>query len=154
MTPTIVLEHDSAAGSPGKVWAALGSPGGSTIAGTVLNTLLGLSHLRLGAAAATEAPRLISRNTGLSLMESPLMPLAPALAAVGVRCSSDFGERPLGFVQSVVRDGHRLGRGSEPGPGSAVRAKSCQMFSAAADSSRLGTAAAAAAARGPASLCD
>ena len=143
MTPTIVLEHDSTAGSAGKVWAALGSPGGSTIAGTVLNTLLGLSHLGLGAAAATEAPRLISRNTGLSLMEAALMPLAPALAAVGVRCSSDFGERPLGFVQSVVRN-----ESADLAPDSAARGNSCPVFAAAADSTRLGTAAAAAVAAG------
>ena len=65
MTPTIVLEHDSTAGSAGKKWAALGRPAALQQL-ELCHTLLGLSHL--GLAQQPQRRRLVSfRAHGLEL---------------------------------------------------------------------------------------
>jgi len=65
MTPTIIFEN-------GRPLYALGSPGGSRIISAVFNTVLNLLDYNMCLADAIATPRVISRNTGTSELETVL----------------------------------------------------------------------------------
>lgn len=102
MSPTIVMRRNDDGGlSP---FLALGSPGGSTIIGIVTNVLVRRAVHGLPLQEATDAPRLIARNTDTMLVEQPLASDASFVEAMnrfGLHASDEFGDRPMGFVQSV-----------------------------------------------------
>ena len=77
MSPTIVLKD-------GKPFLALGSPGGSTIITTVLQTLVNRIDLRMGLLDAVAAPRAAQRNTAsVSAEQGFIDSYGPALAPFG-----------------------------------------------------------------------
>jgi gamma-glutamyltranspeptidase/glutathione hydrolase len=78
MSPTILLKH-------GKPFLATGSPGGSTIITTVLQTLVNRLDLRMSLPDAIAAPRATQRNTAQVQAEPAFLalPEAAALAAMG-----------------------------------------------------------------------
>jgi gamma-glutamyltranspeptidase / glutathione hydrolase len=84
MSPTIVLRD-------GEPWLALGSPGGSTIITTVLQTLVNRIDLRMTLPQAVAAPRGSQRNTAtvtseqefIDLYETVLEPYGHQLAPAG-----------------------------------------------------------------------
>jgi len=79
MAPTIVLND-------GKPLLAVGSPGGSTIITTVLQTLVNRIDLNLDLAEAIAAPRATQRNTAAVQAEPAyLAAYGPALTALGHR---------------------------------------------------------------------
>lgn len=85
----------------------LGSPGGSAIIGTVFNVLVRILNDGTPLEAATRAPRVVSRNYNPAFMEQALYNNTDLLRHVedlGFNVSSEFGPRPLGFVQSVEVD--------------------------------------------------
>jgi len=93
-------------------WLALGSLGGSSIIGTVLNVLLNVVDHKLPLENATLMPRGVARNTRAGVfLEAPLHEdagMVSWLRARGIivapaRTEEDTGHRrPLGFVQSVI----------------------------------------------------
>jgi gamma-glutamyltranspeptidase/glutathione hydrolase len=83
MAPTIVTRH-------GKPVLAVGSPGGSMIITTVLQTLLERFELGKSLPDAIAAPRASQRNGGMTIAEPAFMQAeAPALTA---RYKHDFGQ--------------------------------------------------------------
>jgi gamma-glutamyltranspeptidase/glutathione hydrolase len=78
MSPTILLKH-------GKPFLATGSPGGSTIITTVLQTLVNRLDLSMSLPDAIAAPRATQRNTAAVQAEPAFLalPEAIALAAMG-----------------------------------------------------------------------
>lgn len=86
----------------------LGSPGGSAIIGTVFNVLARILNDGDSLETATRAPRVVSRNFNPAYMEQTLYNDTAVLQRVegfGFNVSSEFGPRPIGFVQSVAVDG-------------------------------------------------
>ncbi|MGK5501245.1 gamma-glutamyltransferase [Streptomyces sp. URMC 125] len=75
MAPTIVLQD-------GRPLLALGSPGGSTIITTVLQTLVNRLDLGMTLPRAVAAPRLSQRNTATTQAEPEFMETAPERAAL------------------------------------------------------------------------
>jgi gamma-glutamyltranspeptidase/glutathione hydrolase len=63
MSPTIVLKDE-------KPWMVLGSPGGSTIIGTVVNLLVNMIDLETSLAKAMKAPKVIHRGEKLEMEET------------------------------------------------------------------------------------
>ncbi|OLB65614.1 MAG: gamma-glutamyltransferase [Actinobacteria bacterium 13_2_20CM_2_72_6] len=78
MSPTILLKH-------GRPFLATGSPGGSTIITTVLQTLVNRLDFRMSLPDAIAAPRATQRNTAQVQAEPAFLalPEASALAALG-----------------------------------------------------------------------
>jgi gamma-glutamyltranspeptidase/glutathione hydrolase len=76
MSPTIVLRD-------GRPFLAVGTPGGSTIITTVLQTLVNRLDLGLGLPEAIAAPRATQRNTSAVLAEPGFAPDEPGLEALG-----------------------------------------------------------------------
>jgi gamma-glutamyltranspeptidase/glutathione hydrolase len=84
MAPTIVLNE-------GEPLMGLGSPGGSTIITTVLQTLLNRIDFNQDLAAAIAAPRVTPRNTAAATQAEPafLQRYGPALEALGHRFTAN-----------------------------------------------------------------
>jgi gamma-glutamyltranspeptidase/glutathione hydrolase len=78
MSPTILLKH-------GRPFLATGTPGGSTIITTVLQTLVNRLDFRMSLPDAIAAPRATQRNTAAVQAEPAFLalPEAAALAALG-----------------------------------------------------------------------
>ena len=77
MAPTIVMQD-------GQVVMALGSPGGSTIITTVLQTILNVTDFGMTLPEAVNAPRLSQRNSSATSVEAGVAPeLLEALTARG-----------------------------------------------------------------------
>jgi gamma-glutamyltranspeptidase/glutathione hydrolase len=101
MTPTLVLKD-------GQPWLATGSPGGSVIITTVLQTLLNAMEFDMNIAAAAAAPRLhhqwlpdrVRAERGFSPDTLRL------LEAMGH--DVEIGQRSLGRTQSIMRERDRL----------------------------------------------
>jgi gamma-glutamyltranspeptidase/glutathione hydrolase len=82
MSPTIVLRD-------GEPWLALGSPGGSTIITTVLQTLINRVDLEMDLLTAVAAPRASQRNTASVTAEPAFISTyGSALSALGHSFSS------------------------------------------------------------------
>ncbi|PJE99596.1 gamma-glutamyltransferase [Streptomyces carminius] len=124
MAPTIVLDD-------GRPLLALGTPGGSTIITTVLQTLVNRLDLGMTLPEAVAAPRLSQRNTADTLAEPDFLDSAPeraALEALGHRFvlpPQAFTPAPeIGAVAALeVLGGGRYQAVAEPerrGGGSAV----------------------------------
>jgi gamma-glutamyltranspeptidase / glutathione hydrolase len=98
MSPTIVTRH-------GQPLLAVGSPGGSTIPGTVLNVLV--NRLDLGATlpAAIAAPRAVERNTAASTAE-PAFVASPE----GQALASQYGHAFASMAEIGAVTGIELGR--------------------------------------------
>jgi gamma-glutamyltranspeptidase/glutathione hydrolase len=98
MSPTIVLRD-------GEPWLALGSPGGSTIITTVLQTLINRVDLEMDLLTAVAAPRASQRNT-TSVTAEPafISTYGSALSALGHSFSSTS---EIGAVTAIefTRDG-------------------------------------------------
>ncbi|WP_082706995.1 gamma-glutamyltransferase family protein [Pseudomonas sp. EpS/L25] len=104
MSPTLVFDRDS-----GALVAALGSPGGSQIAGYVVKTLVGLLDWQLDAQAAAGLPNFGSRNGPTELERGQTTPgLRKALEQRGHEVRED--EMTSGI--QVIR---RLGSGWQGG---------------------------------------
>ena len=115
MTPTLALRD-------GRPAFSIGSPGGSTIITTVLQTLVNYIDLGLPMDQAIDAPRLSQRNGAVTDVEPGFAgsAQAKALARVGQRWSDQAEEigaanalvfNPDGTV-TAVSEGHRHGIGS------------------------------------------
>ncbi len=114
MSPTIVLNH-------GKPLLALGSPGGSTIITTVLQTLVNRIDLGMSLPEAIAAPRATERNTTAGTLAEPAFD-TKALAALGHKFSPTTDEIGAATGVEFLRHG-RLLAAAEPvrrGGGSAM----------------------------------
>lgn len=94
MSPTFVLKH-------GKPIISLGSPGGSTIITTVLQTLVNYFDLGMPLADALAAPRMSQRNGATTLIEPGYKDTARAqeLVTMGHRWSDDA--REIGAANAI-----------------------------------------------------
>jgi gamma-glutamyltranspeptidase / glutathione hydrolase len=78
MSPTLVFDKE------GKLFATVGSPGGSRIIGYVSKTLIGLLDWKLGMQAAIDLPNHVNRNGSTELEKNtPLAGHADALRRLG-----------------------------------------------------------------------
>lgn len=78
MSPTLVFDRD------GKLFATVGSPGGSRIIGYVTKALIGLMDWKLGMQAAIDLPNHVNRNGATELeRKTGLTDLAAALRRLG-----------------------------------------------------------------------
>lgn len=111
MSPTIVL-------AGGKPWLALGSPGGSTIITTVIQTLVNRIDLGMDLPAAVAAPRANQRNTkNVSAEPGFVETYRDALASYGhtFQSTSEIGAMaaieilPGGLLQAVAEPERRCG---------------------------------------------
>jgi len=98
MSPTIVLRH-------GQPWLVVGSPGGSTIITTVLQTLINRIDFNMSLPAAIAAPRASQANYGPSLVE-PAFAKAPYGSVLRKRYDETFTvlqppEAVIGFVNAL-----------------------------------------------------
>ncbi|WP_328992558.1 gamma-glutamyltransferase [Kribbella sp. NBC_01245] len=117
MSPTIVLKH-------GKPFLALGSPGGSTIITTVLQTLTNRVDRGMSLPKSIAAPRASQRNT-------PNVTAEPAFIE-----AYDAGLKPLGH--NLVLAGDALTSAAEIGAATAIEFLPYGAFVAAAEPSRRG----------------
>ncbi|WP_145003069.1 gamma-glutamyltransferase family protein [Pseudomonas oryzihabitans] len=107
MSPTLVFDRDS-----GELVAALGSPGGSQIAGYVVKTLVGLLDWQLDAQAAAGLPNFGSRNGPTELERGETTAgLRQALEARGHEVRED--EMTSG-IQVIRRVGSGWQGGADP----------------------------------------
>jgi gamma-glutamyltranspeptidase/glutathione hydrolase len=138
MSPTIILDE-------GKPFLALGSPGGSTIITTVLQTILNRVDLGMDISEALAAPRAAQRNTAnvttepafidaygpqLTALGHTLVPAGDAFtsaAEIGAATAIEFGaegqltavaepDRRGGGSAMVVSSGDHPGKGHGKGP--------------------------------------
>lgn len=107
MSPTLVFDAD------GKFVLAIGSPGGSTIAGFTLKVLLGVLDWHMDIADAIAAPNIVSRGGPVEIEAgTPAEALKPALEALGHTVK--FHEMTSGLHGIFVRaDGTMIG-GADP----------------------------------------
>jgi gamma-glutamyltranspeptidase / glutathione hydrolase len=117
MTPTIVTRH-------GKPFLAVGSPGGSTIIGTVAQVLLDRIDLAASLPVAIANPRAVQRNTAMTTAE-PLFTSSPEGQALKSQYGHMFAETPeIGAVTGIeFLRGGRVLAAAEPvrrGGGSAA----------------------------------
>ncbi|MDQ0850479.1 gamma-glutamyltranspeptidase/glutathione hydrolase [Arthrobacter sp. B3I9] len=125
MSPTIILKD-------GKPFLALGSPGGSTIITTVLQTILNRVDLGMNISEAIAAPRAAQRNSDMVTAEAgfitaygpQLTPYGHKLAAAGAPSTS---AAEIGAATAIeFRSGGRMVAAAEPvrrGGGSAMVVK-------------------------------
>jgi len=99
MSPTFV-EH----GATGKLWLALGSPGGPTIINTVLQGILNVVDRKMTLAEAVAAPRVHHQWLPDALRWEPGIPedLRTALGALG-HTLEESGRR-MGDMQAIMVD--------------------------------------------------
>jgi gamma-glutamyltranspeptidase/glutathione hydrolase len=94
MSPTIVTRR-------GKPWLAVGSPGGSTIIGTVAQVLLDRIDLGSTLPEAIAAPRAVQRNGATSTAE-PAFISSPVGQALDTQYGHDFAEQAeIGAVTAL-----------------------------------------------------
>lgn len=106
MAPTIVYD------SEGKVFAALGSPGGARIPLYVMKALVALIDWKLDAQAAVSLPNFGSRGRGLEMEAGwSVLPAALRLAALGHRITVDL---MTSGTHIVLRRGGRLEGAADP----------------------------------------
>jgi gamma-glutamyltranspeptidase/glutathione hydrolase len=112
MVPTFVLRD-------GKLWLVTGSPGGSTIIGTVLQTLVDTIDFDLNIAEATHIPRIHPSSGETIELEPNFNPdTARLLVAMGHKVKTS---QTMGSTQSiVVEDGKFLGAADPRRPGALV----------------------------------
>jgi gamma-glutamyltranspeptidase/glutathione hydrolase len=119
MAPTIIERR-------GRPYLALGSPGGSTIPGTVMQTIVNRIDLREPLAKAIALPRAVERNTATTQAESAfiLSPEGRDLAAVyGHRFAPPAAPGEIGAATGIEFRGRRFIAAAEPqrrGIGSAM----------------------------------
>lgn len=107
MAPTIVLDPS------GRLFAVLGSPGGSRIPLYVMKSLIGLIDWKLDAQSAADLPNFGSRNGPLEIekdLGGALLPLQ--MKALGHEVRQD--QMTSGTHIIVVRPGRRLEGGADP----------------------------------------
>jgi gamma-glutamyltranspeptidase/glutathione hydrolase len=121
MAPTIIERA-------GKPWMALGSPGGSTIPGTVLQTLVNRIDLREPLANAIALPRAVERNTARTQAEQSFIS-----SQQGRDLASLYGYR---FI--TPDDTDTLGATPEIGAAAAIEFRAGKRFVAAAEPARRG----------------
>lgn len=109
MMPTIVFKDD-------KPWLITGTPGGSTIIGTVLQIIVGVIDFDLNVAEATHQPRIFQDASDRLSVEPNFNPDTVALLkAKGHRITSD---QTMGSAQSIViESGLFLGAADPRRPG-------------------------------------
>jgi gamma-glutamyltranspeptidase / glutathione hydrolase len=105
MAPTLVFDRKT-----GDLTAALGSPGGASIIGYVVQALIGLIDWHQDPYAAIAAPHVLNRN-GPTLVEAGrgLEPLVAELEALGHKVKVQELESGANVI--VVRDGQLIGAG-------------------------------------------
>jgi gamma-glutamyltranspeptidase/glutathione hydrolase len=131
ISPTIILSH-------GRPYLALGTPGGSTIITTVLQTLVNRLDLRMGLLDAVAAPRATQRNTATVQAEQGYLdaPEAAGLTALGHRLTlyTSSGGPDIGAATAIeFRRGGQTLAVAEPvrrGGGSAAVVRSCGLTGA------------------------
>jgi gamma-glutamyltranspeptidase/glutathione hydrolase len=109
MSPTII-EKD------GKPFMAVGSPGGSTIIGTVLEILVNRFDLGYTLPDAIAAPRAVERNNPTAQAEKAfqLSPEGQALHALGHEWSDPPGSGEIGAATGIEVHGDQLTAAAEP----------------------------------------
>ena len=119
MAPTIIERG-------GKPFLALGSPGGSTIPGTVLQTIVNRIDLREPLPTAIALPRAVERNTPITQAEQSFIDSPQGLDLAGVRghrFAPPSGNGEIGAATALeMRSGKRFVAAAEPerrGSGSA-----------------------------------
>ncbi|WP_342643176.1 gamma-glutamyltransferase [Rhodoligotrophos ferricapiens] len=106
MSPTIVLDDD------GRLFAAIGSPGGSRIIGYVVQSLIALMDWHMPIQEAINLPRVLDRNGPVELeKDTPIVDLAPALEAMGHQVMT---RRSISGLQGIARQDGRLVGGADP----------------------------------------
>ena len=106
MSPTLVFDES------GDLFMAIGSPGGSSIIGYVVKTIVAVLDWGLDIQAAIEAPHFVNRNTSTVLEENrDLEALAGQLSSRGHTVS--FRVMTSGLHGIVARDGTLTG-GADP----------------------------------------
>ena len=120
MAPTIIDRE-------GKPYLALGSPGGSTIIGTVLQTIVNRVDLREPLPHAIALPRAVERNTSTTQAEQAFIDSPEGLDLAGVRghrFAPPSGAGEIGAATGIeIRRGNRFVAAAEPqrrGSGSAA----------------------------------
>ena len=120
MAPTIIDRE-------GKPYLALGSPGGSTIIGTVLQTIVNRVDLREPLPHAIALPRAVERNTSTTQAEQAFIDSPEGLDLAGVRghrFAPPSGNGEIGAATGIeIRRGNRFVAAAEPqrrGSGSAA----------------------------------
>ena len=117
MAPTIILKD-------GEPFLALGSPGGSTIITTVLQTILNRVDLGMGIAAAVAAPRASQRNTASVTAE-------PAFIDA-------YGKQLTGYGHTLTPSGDAFTSAAEIGAATAIEFLPDGRMTAAAEPVRRG----------------
>jgi len=120
MAPTIIEKG-------GKPYMAVGSPGGSTIPGTVLQTLVNRIELREPISHAIELPRAVERNTASTQAERSF---------IESRQGQDL--LALGYKFITPDNTSTIGATPEIGAATAVEFRSGKRFVAAAEPARRG----------------
>lgn len=105
MAPVLVFGED------GKLFAALGSPGGRSIIDYVAQTLVGLIDWKLNMQAAIDLPRIVDRNDALELEAGTALEIfAPRLQGLGHRVEI---QPVFSGVQGIRVRGGRLEGGAD-----------------------------------------
>jgi gamma-glutamyltranspeptidase/glutathione hydrolase len=118
MSPTIITKN-------GKPFLAVGSPGGSTIIGTVLQTIVNRLDLHEPLPNAIALPRAVERNTPTAQAEQSFIDSAEgqALIALGHKFAPPPAPGEIGAATGIEVHGKRLTAAAEPrrrGTGSAA----------------------------------
>jgi len=107
MMPVIILTQD------GKLYAALGSPGGNSIFPYVLKTVVGVLDWKLSMQDAIALPNLVARGDNYGSEPELFAPgVVAGLAAKGIALEAGRGENS-GLHGVLVKDGHLTG-GADP----------------------------------------
>ncbi|HEY0076642.1 MAG TPA: gamma-glutamyltransferase [Abditibacteriaceae bacterium] len=118
MTPTFVLRKD------GRLWFALGSPGGPTIINTVLQVILNVVDYDMNLQQAIDAPRIHHQWLPDEIVEEPLG-LSPDSKSILKSRGHQFNRTPryMGDVQAIMieeKSGMRLGASDGRQEGAAI----------------------------------
>ena len=105
MVPTMVLKD-------GKLWLVTGSPGGGTIIGTVLQTIVDVVDFELNIGEATHIPRIHPLSGGTIELEPNFNPdTARLLVAMGHKVKVS---QTMGSTQSIVIEGGKFLGAADP----------------------------------------